>query len=286
MSIKVAFLNREPSAYPGGDLLSIADTIDALKLEGVEAEYLYGQWKPDDLKRFDLVHIRHINFSWSWHNFTQTWSSGIPYVVTPCFYPTLNLGMDKPQILEALNRAKAVLPFSLRECDEMRKLLDWWPQRVTLIPNGCSEKYHFEFNGTTKRDQVLCVAAREGDKRTDYIKKLCQLQKLPFTCATNIPHEDMPALYRKARVFVSASDSERMSRTTAEALCSGCRVLDSPNNWGSEWYEPQYHTYWSLADAYCAGDWDYSPNARARELTWSKVAQQLKRVYEGVLNAR
>ena len=100
--MNIAILNREPSAFPGGDLIAIDELLHALTELGICAVYLHGDWTSEDLKRFDVIHIFHCNFSWSRSNFAKTWASGVPYVVTPIFYPEKNYGMSPEQINEAL----------------------------------------------------------------------------------------------------------------------------------------------------------------------------------------
>ncbi len=286
--MRVAFLNRAPSAYPGGDLLTIADTIAALGRQGIEATYVHGEWGPADLQPFDLIQVKHCNFGWSWFNFTQTWASGKPYVVQPTFYPTVKLGMNARQIREALERAECVMPYSNRERDEIRTITDPNMKWVELVPNGTSETFHAA--PTDNRRGVLCVSARKGDKNTDLVAEICGSLNLPFRLATDIDYSEMPAIYRAARVFVNASGSERMSRTTAEALCAGCRVLDTVGNRGSMWYpgivginpDDEDDLATAIKWAYEAEVWDYDPNAAAWKLTWDSVARQLKQVYEEV----
>ena len=80
-----------------------------------------------------------------------------------------------------------------------------------------------------------------------------------------------------------------MSLTIGEALCAGCRVMATTGNRGNEWYgdglytfDPKDLTADMIERAYNAKEWDYSPNAAARKLTWDSVALQLKGFYEQV----
>src|SRR5437667_869354 len=194
--MKVAFLNRSPCAYPGGDVLSINETIDALKPLGVEAKYVHGEWGSGDLQPFDLVHVKHVNFSWSKWNFEQVWASGKPYVVQPVFYPRTDLGMSAYLIGEAVTRgtAKAVIPYTWAEWDKMVELmyadephtLD--PDiRVQCIPNGTSEAFDPLFKKPAAELDVLTVAARSG-KGADTVESICRRRGWSFRCATDIPY--------------------------------------------------------------------------------------------------
>src|SRR5437667_4154988 len=136
--MKVAFLNRSPCAYPGGDVLSINETIDALKPLGVEAKYVHGEWGSGDLQPFDLVHVKHVNFSWSKWNFEQVWASGKPYVVQPVFYPRTDLGMSAREIARAVADAACVIPYTWAEWSSLCEHIEYELQdiRVQCIPNG------------------------------------------------------------------------------------------------------------------------------------------------------
>lgn len=288
--MKVAFLSREPSVYPGGDVLSIVDLMEALRPLGVEAEYIYGHWSPNDLERFDLVHIRHVNFSWSKINFDGVIKSGKPYVVTPCFYPSAQLGATKEMMWKWLSNAKAILPFTNKEMEVMREFFGWSGSKVKVIPSGTHLRFHHSENQI--RSGVLVVSPRLGSKNEAIVQEIVKELGLPLVMATRVPHVLMPAVYAHSLVFVNASESDRMSRTIGEALCAGCRVLATTENWGNEWYgehlavispmspelmrESIYHTYYGK-------EWDYSPNAEARKLTWASVAEQVKKAYEEVL---
>src|SRR5438552_18257931 len=137
--MRICFLNRAPSAYPGGDVLSINETIDALKPLGVDAKYVHGEWGPKDLQPFDLVHVKHVNFSWSKWNFEQVWTSGKPYVVQPVFYPRTDLGMSAEDMTHAFRMARTVVPYTWGEWRSVVSMLavddeGGIPIRVQCVP--------------------------------------------------------------------------------------------------------------------------------------------------------
>src|SRR2546427_8618964 len=150
--MKIGFINRAPSAYFGGDVLSINETIEALGKIGVEAKYIYGDWGPKDLEPFDLLHVKHVNFSWSKWNFKQVWASEKPYVVQPVFYPRTDLGMNAVDIVEALHGAAAVIPYTWAEWLSILSTIDTGISerfetfainaRVQCVPNGTSRAFH------------------------------------------------------------------------------------------------------------------------------------------------
>lgn len=296
--MRIAFLNRGRDVYPGGDVIALDATMNALRKRGVEC--IETGWDVDRLRgeSFDLAHIFHCNFSWSWGNFEAVaLKAKLPYVLTPIYYPGLLAGISRSQITELLTTAKYILPFSRLEQDEIRA--DWFPTRNSkweIIPNGTGLEFHYSKleEPLVGRHGVLCVAARHGDKNVDLVAGLCAELGFEFRCATDIEHSKLPAIYKRYRVFVNASGSERMSLTVGEALCAGCRVLSSQGNRGNEHY-PGLVTFQTMGEghrrtlktlikeAYMRADWDWRPNEAARKLTWDAVAVDLESVYKVVL---
>lgn len=307
--MRVAFLNRDRHSHPGGDIIQIDATIAALSRIGIEAVYLPHDCTAADLAAFDLCHLFHCNFNWSLENWIKTIRAAKKYVLTPIFYPT-HFEIIPPDVEAIVGEAEFILPFSVAEGRELEKAItSFSPPPMIPIPNGTDEAFHAP-NATMEREGVLCVAAREGDKNTDRVERICKNLGIPFTLACGVPHSEMPAIYKRHRVFLNASDSERMSLTIGEALCAGCRVLATNHNRGNEWYPNLYtldpedkHLPMCLRYAYqgnrnwltdsfaeILGDdpndyekWDYTPNEAARKLTWDSVAMRLAKVYQECL---
>jgi len=280
--MRIAILNRE-RIWEGGDLVAIDATMAALRGLGVECEY-----GPKSLEGFDLVHIFHVNYPWSRENFERVRAARLPYVVTPTFYPE-NRGMEPVEILKYLQAAARVLPFSRWEAEEMCSWIDGRVPYLT-IPNGTAPEF-FADNAESERAGVIAVAARADDgKRWEVISAACARLAIPFALACERPRSEMPALYKRARLLVSASGTERMSLVIGEALCAGCRVLSTAANRGNEWYGPELRTvdpngsieYFmkQIQDAYFSSEWDFSPNDKARQLTWGRTARALLEVYQ------
>ena len=144
-----------------------------------------------------------------------------------------------------------------------------------------------------RRPVVLAVSARgDSDKNIPMLRRICQGANIPLTVASGISRSDLAAMYPEHMVFVNASESERMSLTIGEALCAGCRVLATQENWGNEWYpglvtfDPtdELHLEHLIKWALSSPDWDYRPNTAARCLTWDWVAEKLEAVYREALS--
>lgn len=295
--MRVAFLNRQRSTHPGGDLTQIDATMHALTVRGIECEYAPEGWSLDWLRTFDLAHVFHLNFGWSTYNWSRCVEAGVPYVLTPIFYPQTDLGADAHVMRGGLFHACYVTPNSPREYEELIATLGIQPIETfdyppaLPIPNS-TDRMFAGLPTIEGRRGVICVTPREGDKNTLVVQTVCRDLGLPYRCVTGVTSRDeLARIYRSALVFVNPSLSERMSLTTGEALVAGCRVIDTVHNRGNSWYgtglvkvDPNPHTYqeW-INTAYFSRDWDYSPNKAASRLTWSVVADQLVRVYRRVL---
>ncbi len=295
MSLRVAFLNRGRETHPGGDVIALDATMEALRRKGVYCEETGWDVKKLTHGNFDLAHICHSNFDWSYGNYCavenargrlQQGLDDLPYVLQPIFYPGLRAGITTEQLSEIVMSAKIVLPFSNREGEEMRSELGWFPYEA--IPNGTDPSFHCH-TPASEREGVLCVSARGSeDKGIPLVRAACERLGIPFTCVTGVPHDQLPAIYAKHRVFVNASDSERMSLTVGEALCAGCRVICHRGNRGNEWY-PGIATFVDPPGIMSLEDWldiAYDPTQSffdtpesARELTWDYVAERLLEVY-------
>lgn len=286
--MKVAFLNRNPNTHPGGDLIMLQCLMDALEGLGVECENIYGEWGPERLHEFDVIHLQHCNLTWSKENWWKTLSSRRPYVVSPIFYPTDQLGMSFPDIRSMFENASAVCPLSFKEAREITQLTGF-SGPFHVIPHGTEARFQWH-QPMIERDYVMCANAR-GQKGEGLVEKVCQKLALPLKYVTGVPHQKLHMVYRQAKVFVHSSPDDRMSLTVGEALCSGCRVISSDRDRGNEWFpglkacnpesEQELEAY--VAMAWRSEQWDWRPNEQARRMRWRDAAEKWLKVYEGAV---
>ena len=287
--MRVAFLNRG-RVHPGGDLVALDATMEALRRHGVECVETGWDRAAMAAGNFDLAHIYHCDFDWSRGNYEAVRDVGIPYVVTPIYY-----GFDKSYSSLVLQDAKFILPFSHVEADMIFATRVSYPKRVRVIPNGTDQIFHENHDADYMRyKQVLTVSARgKSDKNVDVVERICKRIFCKFVFATGLSQYELANLYQSSQIFVNASGSERMSLTTGEALCAGCRVLDTNANWGGEHYpglirfdpNDELRLERLLRWALTGDSWDYRPNEFARTLTWDYHAECLERVYQEVISA-
>lgn len=297
--MRIAFLNRGRDAFPGGDVIQLDATMEALRRRGHFVDEI--GWVAEKLVDYDICHMIHCNFSWSFGNYEAIQKAKRPYVLTPVYYPgPLLCGLTRNQMHVIVNNASMVLPFSKRE----RMEFDWshvmqsagsateLHKKWRPIPNGTDETFHHSDGGM--RFGVCAVSARgPSDKNIDMVLRICDRLGTVPTIFTDVSREKLAHDLPFFKVFVNASGSERMSLTIGEALCAGCRVLATQENWGNEWYpglvtfDPNDETQMKLLIkwALTSEHWDYRPNAAARCITWDWVAGKLEEVYREVLNA-
>lgn len=286
--MKIAFINRNPFTHAGGDVIMLNCLMNALRAIGVDCTNIYGEWGPQDLYPYDLVLIYHMNFTWSRDNFTKVNASLKPYVILPIFYPTDQLGMNFNTMRWALREARMVCPLSFMEAREISQLTGY-SGPFTVIPHGTEERFSWH-QPMIERQYVMAANAR-GDKGEKHVERVCARLGLPFRYVTGEPHEKLHLLYRQAKIFVHSSLDDRMSLTVGEALCSGCRVISSNRDRGNEHFaglkavNPENETEleaW-VKMAWEAESWDYTPNEKARTMTWVKAARAWMEVFKRAL---
>lgn len=284
--MRVVFINRNPSTHQGGDLIMLDCLMAALRKLGVQCTNLYGEWGPEHLHQFDVVHLQHSNFTFTKEGWWKILASHRPYVVSPIFYPTDALGMNYDEMRSMFEQASAICPLSFKEAREITQLTGF-SGPFHIIPHGTEER--FQFDGPD-RQFVMCANAR-GQKGEGLVEKVCQRLNLPFRYVTGIPHKALHQVYRQAKVFVHSSPDDRMSLTVGEALCSGCRVISSDRDRGNEWFpglkacnpESEEDLLQWIGMAWRSEKWDYSPNAVARTMSWDVAARKWLKAYEGAV---
>lgn len=297
--MRIAFLNRGRETHPGGDIIALDETMAALRRLGVECEET--GWDADRIANgnFDLCHVFHCNFDWSWGNYQAIQKARKKYVLTPVFYAVdtvefepLLCGINFDQITEMIRGASRITPFSVLEYDNLPTAP--WPDQVKIIPNGTAKEFYGYRPPFNRMLGVSTISSRgPSDKNCEKIIEACVRADLRLNVITDKTRSEVATLLQDTSVFINASESERMSLTIGEALCAGCRVMATKENWGNEWYGPGLYTFdpkesvevlaERLRAVYYAEEWDYSPNIKARLITWDLVAAQLLQVYQEVL---
>ncbi|PJB82600.1 MAG: glycosyl transferase family 1 [Acidobacteria bacterium CG_4_9_14_3_um_filter_49_7] len=169
-------------------------------------------------------------------------------------------GMTK-LVQEICSDATGILPNSASEFERLKNdfVLNVDEDRITIIPNGYDEEiFSDDFDSITVNEEllksvrgsVLCVARIEGRKNQHNL--IHAFRDLPYqlvligTPAPNhmryyrsilkdlprnvrvigaVPHEQLPLIYRVARVHVLPSWMETTGLSTLEAAAMGCNIV-------------------------------------------------------------
>jgi len=299
--MKICFLNRIRGNQPGGDMIQLDATVAALRSLSHDAFFL--EDFRDPIPDADIYHAFHVNFGWSRQILTgiddfhvkQSSRSDHFYdrlVITPIFFPDDNFGVPFAEMASLLSMARMVTPFSQPEINEITTLTGFTGP-FTIIPNGTSHAFH-ALPDNNRRGPVMGACHVYPGKNVHAIQDACDkdLKGQGLTCEiiSGIPHDQMPAILKKARVWVNSSTMEIMSLTTAEALCAWCRVIDTTENRGGVNYpglvrvDPRDRAALALAilTAWESPVWDWTPNERSRQMDWDWVARNLAEVYRCV----
>lgn len=282
--MKIGIANRDPKAYQGGDNIQIDYLCKALSFKGVDCHQPLA-FKPN-WSEFDVVHAYHLNFSWSNIIYENIWEQKKPYFITAIFYPTAELGSTSDQMMKYVNRSLFTVVHSTWEKEELLAVTGCNENKIRIIPNGVGS----EFVGCPPnldcdhgdREYVITVTARDGDKNSKIVKNICEELSIPYLNICNYSHDQMPEIYKSSKVFVNASESERMSLTTHEALAAYCKVISTEFNRGNEWFPclitcnpTNYNDLkYKIKYAYQSSQWCYIPNEYAANLRWDVVAER------------
>lgn len=307
--LRVMLNNRDPRPM-GGDMVQVYETRDALKKIGVEATFSCSAG--EDLSGYDLVHMFHMNFTWSWNFYQNAKRQGKPLVISSIFYPTEGAGVSFAQQKEMAEYANALISLSSFESGEIRHCLGF-EKKITLIPNGVSNLFLSPGESINPFGEPFIMSAGRMEHLKGHLRVLdvAMQLKLPIVIAGGgghppyleevkamkyprlvltgeIPQEELVKYYRGCHTFVMASHSERMTLTALEAGATDANLVVTKYNGGNEWMPGL-----TIADALDRNDLiakaekEFAqPRGHARwqefiqkNLTWDKVAEQVKQIY-------
>ncbi|GAP13777.1 glycosyltransferase [Longilinea arvoryzae] len=194
--------------------------------------------------------------------------------------------------------------FSPGQASELRNRLGWEDAFVILSTRTWETLYGVDgvvkaFCQAAEREPRLRLMLLGGGSQAAMLRKMLAqhdlLDRVHF--GGQISGDELPAYYRAADLYVSASHSDGSSVSLMEALASGLPALVSDIPGNHEWITPEENAGWLFADgdfnalaegmlraaAAPAGLNDQRQAARAlaeRRADWPKNFQQLLRAYE------
>jgi glycosyltransferase involved in cell wall biosynthesis len=282
MVMKIALCNRDPKSHVGGDVIQVYGYIKALKKLGHDAEYIHAL--DFDASKYDEIWLHHINFGWTGRQYQSAIKANVPYRVFAVFYPDLRSDMTIGLMHEVMKGAKSVYCFSDNEANDLKH--EFSDINPIIIRNGV-DKDIFNTNGAvdSERSGVLSIGRYEKFKGHKIVLEACKDLGLPVTVVGSIgdwgyfrecqnvgygnvvlevfdQKELAEKYYKKSRVVVCASSSERSNLTILEGAACGATPLDSVYN--------RAHVQ----------NWFYFSDP----LNFDKFKQDLKYVYENLIN--
>ena len=229
--MKVALLNQDERSFNGGDSVQLRGYQKALRNLGHQADYYWGL--NPDLTGYDEAWLFHINFGWTVYHYEQAISAGVPYRVFAIFYPGMYSNTDHDKMAVILSGAKRV--YALSDIEKSELIKEFGEMWIDVIPNGVDKSMFYKFESDLLREGVIS-AGRDG-KNHEAVANACIKIGAQHAIITGRPHIEMPVIYNRAKVLVSASLDDRSGLTIFEGAACGCGIVNSKFVWGN-WQVP------------------------------------------------
>ncbi len=218
---------------------------------------------------------------------------------------------------ESFRAADACIALTSHEADLMNYLFDAPREKLRVVPNGVEEVF-LEERPATRGPWLVCTATITERKRIVELAEAAVAAQTPLWIVGK-PYSDadpyskryldlaarnpkilryegpiadrarMAQVYREARGFVLLSTMESLSLSALEAAACKCPLLLSDLPWARTVFKDSV-SYCAITDtaqtaAALRRFYDAAPTLPAppKPLTWVQVAQQFKKVYEGLL---
>lgn len=302
--MRVLFCNRPKSFWQGGDYFQMEKTAEALRELGVEVditeEYVV---KPEVIELYDIVHLWNFSMIWTKYQLWVARKHKKPVVCSMIYHESDEfIPYNLQQIM--LNELSAQI--YLTESEKERVIRRLQPIGETyVIPNGI-DSFWFKDTKIAKEDIVLTVGRIEPNKGQLAVARVCNKLGIPYYCIGELkdpnygdellaehailldkkePNE-LIQWYARAKVFALVSKAEIFPLTVMEAMAQNCQIVLTTT---SEWKpKVQYASYGNLdhieeAIQECLEtNIDYKTAIKA--YTWTACAEQIKQIYEKIVN--
>jgi glycosyltransferase involved in cell wall biosynthesis len=299
--MNIAFLNRDPNQWMGGDVIYVNETISSLRSFGYDAEYICNP--NTDLSKFDLIHLVHCNYPWAYDHYVNAKKYDKSIVLSPIYHSHyLNLC----NYLEILNGVDFVVCSSHRE----KKMLNR-TENVAIISRGVSPIFYEQIRECKnyvfglgrwqhKKQEHVIQACKElnipyvgiGPGDTSYLNQCIYPLKYGIINTTPVYGMDLVKYYNGAKVVVIATDWEEFGFPLLEGGLNGCNLVATDKVGGIEWF-PNITTYpygniKALKDA-ITKEYKAERNYKnyreyiKKNFLWDKVTEELEEVYKKLL---
>jgi glycosyltransferase involved in cell wall biosynthesis len=295
--MKILLCNRDESSHMGGDAIQVRAYQKYMQQMGHEVDYHHEL--SFNAFGYDLAILFHINFGWTVYHHKCVQAAQTPYYVVPIYYPGLYSDTDHQRMKDILKGALKIICLSPLEKTELLNEFEnpEIAEKTVVIDNGVDrEIFNWTNTDAVPREYVMTAGRIEGGKGHLLVQMACKELGLP--CVSVGPNGngnyrndckqlgrvdegvDQKALadyYRRARVFVLGSDSERNNLTILEAAACGATVIDSTGNRGSSLHSfyicnPLNPEELKQAIQYA---WDNPRNDSDQVKSWDDIVRQI-----------
>jgi glycosyltransferase involved in cell wall biosynthesis len=250
--MRILMQNRDynsPDNPNGGDMVLARGISEGLRKLGHEVDES-SSLEPN-LSNYDLVHIWHINFPWSYFQADNAQRQEKPYIFSSIFYPHI----IQEHLKEMLDGASAVCvnsqtELSLLDHEYKEEFFGEKQLNYKIIPSSIDDKF--------SRNKVCAVSRIEDHKNPLPIVEACnnlllelwmagpstnkglanELEKKGARLTGNLDKEELQKLYLESRVFISTSLGERDSVSAREAKAMGCKIVMTKENLANDTLKP------------------------------------------------
>lgn len=253
--MKILVHNRDPKLWVGGDVVQVENTIRALRELGHEVDFVHNTFV--DVRKYDLVHVFHVNFFWTTPLMQECALKGIPYILSAVYFDR-QYDNSFAVMSKLIFKARRVIALSQTEKQEMLDRFHCDPNHIVVIPNGVDKSIFYESNvncGTQSNREGVISVGRLSDraKGAEFVINACYKAGIPLVyvgksdesifswdlkkkCShvERVEQEELAKMYNRHKVYVCSSLSERQTLGVLEAKACGCNIVDSVFNRGND----------------------------------------------------
>lgn len=319
--MRVLYGNRDHTIISGGDSNKIEHYQLHLQKLGVKADYTSSVMYPR-FEDYDIIHGFHLGHKFSYKFYLEAMRLDKPYIISPIHFPEQeNHPVYRYDMLE-YSSAIACLSEGEQESVEVLFEEDHYKQMVSdktyIIPNGVNPIFGTDgpklvHPNCPVEDYVLCVGRLDARKNQAKLAQACMELDIPLMLVgqaangeavasvqaiANVwdglwwepaaPAHKLVEAYRGAKVLACPSTLEMWPNVVAEGGLAGCNLV--VGNGSMTWtdYDETWtcdNTIGSIKEA-IKGAYE-APRRNTQEpfteFTWDRAAEELKTMYEEIL---
>lgn len=310
--MKILYTNRPQNAWIGGDYVQMLKTAESLGDLGVEIEIIETPLLSPALRvrEFDIIHTWNFSMDWAKYAIIMGEIHQKPVICSMIYHESDEfISYHQQQIMA--NVASVLIFLNEGELARAERHLKIDRGKVVFIKNGIDKFWFKKPRVKAKEKFVLTVGRVEPSKGQLATAKACKELGIKYICAGERhdekyallvekeggiligpkKKEELIKLYATCEVMCLASRAEIMSLVVMEAMAQGAKiVLTDHSEWKPEGVSfCEFDNKESIKNAIEAElnlreQPKQSRIDQVKDYLWANVAQEIKRVYETVLN--